>query len=274
MKEQAKHNADFAAFFAVAMALGSTDTFEEIYQSYLEWAKEQDQKAGLYTDGRTYTLRSMQELTPYFGNNWRDANFYLNENKVNWRDTVDEEGYPAFEVAWEMLHQSDTTDGILLHKGKTYSLLFPYCTGCDMTIEERQDWDYWSGKFLIFESVSAPQTINGKDFLNEEIENNIFTVECNPEEVVVTGNSTFAMLETDRSNLFVYDEGEGFYNAECFLPKENDNDIVTIQPTTAFLYGNVPVHPISGAPAKKVTREGKIIYGNGHRSAVYQPSGI
>ena len=259
LKEQAKHNADFAAFFGVAMAMGSDKSFKAIYESYLKWAEIQDQEAGLPTDG-TYTLRGMQKLTPYFGNNWRDANFYLNENRGNWTLTDEDE----FNVNWQLLSKNDTTDGILLHKGFTYSMMFPYCTGCDGTIEERQDWDYWSGKFLIFESTNAPQTINGRDFLNEEIENNIFTVECTSDEVVVTGNSTFAMLETDRSNLFVYDEGEGFYNSESFLSKENDNDIVTIQPTTAFLYGNVPIHPISGAPAKKVTREGKIIYGNGN----------
>lgn len=258
LKEQAKHNADFAAFFGVAMAMGTDKSFDGIYQSYIKWAKAQDRDSlGIWDGDGDYTLRGMQKLTPYFGNNWRDANFYLNENRGNWTLTDEDE----FNVNWRLLSKNDTTDGILLHKGFTYSMMFPYCTGCDETIEEREDWDYWSGKFLIFESVSAPQTINGKDFLNEEIENNIFTVECASDEVAVTGNSTFAMLETDRSNLFVYDEGEGFYNAECFLPKENDNDIVTIQPTTAFLYGKVPVHPISGMPAKKVTRDGKIIYG-------------
>ena len=261
LKEQAKHNADFAAFFGVAMAMGTDKSFDGIYQSYIKWAEAQDRDSlGIWDGDGDYALRGMQKLTPYFGNNWRDANFYLNVNRGNWALTEEDE----FNVNWEFLSKNDTTDGILLHKDSTYSMMFPYCTGCDVTIEERQDWDYWSGKFLIFESTSAPQTIKGKDFLNEEIENNIFTVECASDEVVVTGNSTFAMLETDRSNLFVYDEGEGFYNSESFLPKENDNDIVTIQPTTAFLYGNVPVHPISGAPAKKVTREGKIIYGNGN----------
>ncbi len=261
LKEQALHNADFAAFFAVAMAMGTDKDFDGIYQSYKKWAYTEDKKNGIYSgDEANYNLRSMQELTPYFGNNWRDANFYLNVNRGDWALIEDENGDPTFDVKWEILNQSDTTDGILLHKDSTYSMMFPYCTGCDETIADRQDWDYWSGKFLIFESTSAPQTINGRDFLNEEIENNIFTVECASDEVVVTGNSTFAMLETDRSNLFVYDEGEGYYNSESFLLKENDNDIVTIQPTTAFLYGNVPTDPISGMPAKKVTREGKIIY--------------
>ena len=261
LKEQARHNADFAAFFAVAMALGSTDTFEEIYQSYLDWAKDQDQKAGLYTDGRTYTLRSMQELTPYFGNNWRDANFYLNVNRGDWALTEDEYGYPAFAVKWEMLNQSDTTDGILLHKDSTYSMMFPYCTGCDESLDERTSWDYWSGKFLIFESTKAPQTIKGRDFLNEAVNGNIFTQEPDENEVVVTGNSTFAYLETNRDNVYKY-YSDNYLNGEYFSPIEELEDQV-IYPTTAFLYGEVP-NNISNMPAKKVTREGKIIYGNGN----------
>ena len=256
LKEQARHNADFAAFFGVAMAMGSDKSFKAIYESYLKWAEIQDQEAGLPTDG-TYTLRGMQKLTPYFGNNWRDANFYLNVNKGNW--ALIEDGTLAFDVKWEMLNQSDTTDGILLHKDSTYSMMFPYCTGCEVDYPERDYWDYWSGKFLIFESTTAPQTIKGKDFLNEEVENNIFTVECEPEEVVVTGNSTFAMLETNKTNVYRYSDEYPSMALECFKPI-NDGSI-TIYPATAFLYGEVP-NNINNMPAKKVTREGKIIYGD------------
>ena len=254
LKEQAKHNADFAAFFAVAMALGSTDTFEQIYQSYLDWAKEQDQAAGLYIDGRTYTLRSMQELTPYFGNNWRDANFYLNVNNGKWVISDNDFG---FESKWELLPDTAMADGILLHKGKTYSLMFPYCPGCGTTLDERTYWDYWSGKFLIFESTAAPQTINGRDFLNETKVGNVFTATPNANEVLVTGNSTFAYLDGKNKNIYKYMpefNDEYFEQISYVLDK-------TIYPTTAFLYGNVPANPVSGMPAKKITRDGKIIYG-------------
>ena len=257
--EQARHNADFAAFFAVAMAMGTDNSFEEIYQSYIKWAKTEDNHSD---ENGKYTLRSMQKLTPYFGNNWREANFYLNVNKGNWELTTDEFGYAS---KWEMLNQNDTTDGILLHKGQTYSLMFPYCPGCEDNFDERDYWDYWSGKFLIFESTDAPQTINGRDFLNETKESNIFTLSPDENQVIVTGNSTFARLETDREDIHVYEDGSdglggGIYNSEYFSMKEDPTDIVSIQPTTAFLYGNVPVNQY-GMPAKKVTREGKIIYG-------------
>ena len=265
LKVQAQHNADFAAFFGVAMAMGTTANFEGIYNSYIEWAKIQDKELNLWNGRDKYTIRGMQKLTPYFGNNWRDANFYLNENKGIWNVTEgDDEDY-SFEVQWKFLNQEDTTDGILLHKGQTYSLMFPYCPGCDAMLEDRTSWDYWSGKFLIFESTSKPQTINGRDFLNENIEGNVFSQIYDDNQVIVSGNSTFAKLETTRENIHVYDdgidsEGKGAYNNESFVMKENPFDLATIQPTTAFLYGYVPANQF-GMPAKRVTRDGRIIYG-------------
>ena len=268
LQEQAKHNADFAAFFGVAMAMGTDKSFDQIYDSYIQWAISQDRDSTDRWDGKgKYTLRSMQELTPYFGNNWRDANFYLNVNRGDWKveEGVDEYGDPtySFDVQWEFLNQADTTDGILLHKDSTYSLMFPYCPGCEDRLANRDYWDYWSGKFLIFESTAAPQTINGRDFLDETKQNNIFATydisDMYDKQVSVIGNSTFARLETDNSNVYVYTMDEDWLNSECFEPK-TDNVAAIIQPTTSFLYGYVPAN-YYGMPAKKVTREGRIIYG-------------
>lgn len=256
LKEQAKHNADFAAFFAVAMAMGTDKSFEQIYDSYLLWAIAEDKDSTDIWDGNgDYTLRSMQELIPYYGNNWREANFYLNVNKGNWTLTGDEE----FDVNWEMLPDTAMADGILLHKGFTYSLMFPYCTGCEPSLEQRTYWDYWSGKFLIFESKAAPQTINGRDFLNETKQGNIFTESpTSADQVVVTGNSTFANIDATDKDVYKYNSSAPDLNYECFEAIEIFEDKI-IYPTTAFLYGVVPTSA-SGASARKITREGKIIY--------------
>ena len=64
MTEQARHNADFAAFFAVAMAMGTVKDFNGIYQSYINWAKEVDDSLNLWTRGEDYSLRDMYPLTP------------------------------------------------------------------------------------------------------------------------------------------------------------------------------------------------------------------
>ena len=255
LEEQAKHNADFAAFFAVAMAMGTDKSFDGIYQSYRKWATIQDRDSlGIWHGEGDYTpLRSMQELIPYVGNNWREANFYLNENTDNW--TLNEAN--SYDTKWKMLTPDSLTKDILLHKGRTYSLLFPYCTSCESTFDDRDYWDYWSGKFLIFESTEGKQTINGRDFLNEAKANNIFTNQPTSTETIVTGNSTFADLQTSRDNLFLYEENLPLMNSEMFLAKPVGK--VTIKPTTAFLYGDVPTSA-SGAPARKVTRTGQIIY--------------
>ncbi len=255
---QANHNADFAAFFAVAMAIGTTDSFEEIFTSFKKWGYEQDKANGLYNGAfEDYNLRNMQELVPYYGNNWRDANFYLNHNAANWNliQTSD-----SFAVQWNVLPDTALADGILLHKGETYSMMFPYCTGCEPSLNDREYWDYWSGKFLIFESTAAPQIINGRDFLNREKAGNVYTqVSPNENEVAVTGNSTFSFMYTTDPNLYVYNDGDGAINEEHFMPVDEEYE-EKITPTTAFLYGYVPTS-LEGMPARRITRTGQIIYG-------------
>lgn len=271
--EQARHNADFASFFAVAMAIGTTDSFDEIYNSYIEWAKIKDRESGLYTSG-DYSLRGRYQLTPYInltagGTNWNSANFYLNHNRGNWQ--IQENEPNSFTTQWSMLSEKDLGDGILLHKGETYSMLFPYCVGClDEDEEEREEWDYWSGKFIIFESTDGQEkgihTIKGRNFLDETIDGNMF--EINPEEgqVVVTGNSTFAFLEPTRENIYSYYPTWGF---EGFYPYSYTEDVIS--PTTAFLYGNVPTP--EGASVMSISRMGKINYRTGDSNGDDTPTG-
>ena len=264
LRAQAAHNADFAAFFAVEMAMGTDKDFDEIYQSYKKWAYTEDKKSDLYKGNEAdYNLRSMQELVPYIGKNWRDANFYLNHNAGNWVLT-DEESY---EVQWEMLTASDTTDGILLHKGETYSLMFPYCPSCEESLDNRTYWDYWSGKFLIFESTAGAQVINGRDFLNDTVDGNVFMRNPDPNKVIVTGNSTLSFLDTSKDNVYRFNSKAPALNRETFELNveydDEDNPIpvstpTRINPTTAFLYGNVPTK--NGMPARGIKRTGEIIY--------------
>jgi hypothetical protein len=269
LKIQATHNADFASFFGVAMALGSDKDFDGIFAEYLDWAAfVEDNHQGAIED---YTKRGKFTLTPYDGTNWADANFYLYHNAGNWTIQNSEEG--KFTPQWEFVQKEGDA---LLKKGETYSLLFPYCVGCDDDLESREYWDYWSGKLIIFESTQAskddPHEIRGSNFVaptkpaegawvfqSEEV------VE-DPSEVVVTGNSTFAHMITERTDVFVYSSD---VNEETFKPMQNDNEIIL--PTTAFLYGNIPAN-VEGMPARGVKRTGEIIYddpnngGNGNTS--------
>ena len=269
LEVQARHNADFAAFFAVAMAMGTMDSFEDIYQSYIKWAKIQDKDSNnLWDASQEYSLRGKYELTPHTTdpNSWQTANFYLNQNIRDWKLIQEED---SFAVEWEVLSPTDLEDGILLHKDTTYSMLFPYCTGCEASLANRTYWDYWSGKFLIFESVDAPQTINGRDFLNDTIEGNIFTEIPDENHLKLTGNNTFAFLETGHANLYEYYDGEDFLNSENFiLNEEGSSNPISIAPTTAFLYGEVPTNA-QNMPARSISYNGKINYSKGNT-----PSGV
>ena len=287
---QAEHNADFAAFFGVAMAIGTKDPLETIFNDFVAWGKEYDQqttdkydqsKEAVYnsTSDGDYTLRDRYQLIPYNGSNWNKANFYLNHNAADWEiDDADENGDPKFKVHWELPNVDDDgipQNGVLMRKGETYSMLFPYCTGCWKTdpdgegVLERDFWDYWSGKFLIFESVDYSKEsdkvhiIEGSDYIKEdwtaaELEtikpDGIFVKNLPAEgKAKVTGNSTFAYLDTEREDILTYFPDAA---AEAFLPGSGE----TIYPTSSFLLA--PSIPLSmhNMPARGVMRSGQIIY--------------
>lgn len=269
LKVQAHHNADFAAFFGVAMALGSEETFEEIYQDYIVWAAtEEDKHEG---DISTYTKRGKMELIPYDGTNWSEAHFYLYHNNGNW--TIDNADDGKFKTKWEYVQKQGD---VLLKQGETYSMLFPYCTGCWNEEEEKRSfWDYWSGKFLIFESTQAsntkPHKMRGADYVGaskpadgnwvfpsaEESSNSI--------EAIVTGNSTFAHMTTQRSDIFIYYPEK---LNETFYPTSGDE---LIYPTTAFLVANPPAK--NNMPARGIKRTGEIIYGKENTPTDVNPGG-
>ena len=278
LRFQARHNADFAAFFGVAMAIGDDKrSFEDIYKSYIGWAKNKaDVENGLYTSG-TYDLRGKYPLTHYDGTNFQSSNFYLYHNKNTWYQTESDQ----FDTQWEIVPAKQKGKP-LMKAGETYSLLFPYCLGCDVELDEdnnivvdefglpvlktRDYWDYWSGKFLIFQSTKATQTqphvIKGSNYVApNKVEDNPWLFDkhpTDPTQAVLTGNSTFTLIDVNE-----YAKAEHVYEYisdtyyESYLPLEKDQETKkypTLTPTTTFLLNG------SATRAKMVTREGKIIY--------------
>ena len=288
MKEQAKHNADFAAFYGVSMALYSKSpiAFWEIYNNFIAWAKQEDMNTNkdaqgnpLYVSG-DYDLRKKYELQHYNGSNAAKSNYYLYENAGNW--TIDMQNEGKFTTKWEF---PDESDGVLMNKGVTYSMLFPYCTGCGAgeQIEKRTFWDYWSGKFIIFESVAGAtikdadgnaigHTIKGSNFVAANDPNSAadgdWVFEGFDEvgtDAIVTGNSTFSLMSTTESEVYTYQpEGishETFYrNVDYDDDDEEITNNASIHPTTAFLLATVPMSS-EGAPARRISRTGEIDYG-------------
>ena len=257
LKTQATHNADFASFFGVAMALGSEKDFEGIFAEYLDWAAfVEDKHQGNIND---YTKRGKVALIPYDGTNWTDAHFYLYHNKGNW--TIQDADNSEFVTQWDYVQKEGN---VLLEKGETYSMFFPYANDWgEYDQSTRPFWDYWSGKLLIFESTQAskenPHVMRGSNYVaaTKPAKGDwIFPsadVTEDPTEAIVTGNSTFAHMQTDRSDLFIYAPMEG---AEGFYPLESEQ---TILPTETFLLANPPKNG-AGMPARGIKRTGEIIY--------------
>lgn len=266
--EQARHNADFAAFFGVSMAIGTTDSLGTIFNDFIEWGKIEDKKdtlpdgshkTPLYNGQGQYTLRGKYPLIPYYRRvsdsiaNFDEAHFYLNENKGNW---TTEDGY-QFATRWTTLTDVEVNDGILMHKGRTYAMLFPYCTGTGCRVTDRTEWDYWSGKFLIFESTDGTKTgghiVDGSNLFDSIP----FATVPSVNEAIVSGNSTFSYLRTDDPNVFIYNPRP---TRESFIPSASlDMDEIEVMPTTAFLLANIQV-PASNMRVRDVSHNGEIRY--------------
>ena len=254
--EQAKHNADFAAFFGVAIALESKKTFDLIYRDYLGWVREQD--------GST-DKRGMKQLQHYYetydaegkyeSSNWRDADYYLYKNTDNWTLNVDGD----FTTQWGYIPVNITQQNgqVLLEQGETYSMMFPYCTGCwDGSEDEgfyRNDWDYWSGKFIIFESTQGPHIIQGSNYMASAKPANgewAFDVTVAENAAKLMGNSTFAEMTTENADIYTY-AAEPMY--ESYTPIRRKT---TIEPTATFLLSNFTGNQMP----TRVSRTGEIIY--------------
>jgi hypothetical protein len=153
-----------------------------------------------------------------------------------------------------------------MKQGETYSMLFPYSTGNWAENFKRDFWDYWTGKFLIFESTeekdghtiwgskSVGATYNATtpkwSYTNDFLKVN----EAEWKQTNIYGNATFGMMGLNDQRVYAYLEplqGEG--NTEGFFPGDGVN-IETISPTKTFLFATeLP------ARTKGIRRDGTVI---------------
>ena len=251
LKAQARHNADFASFFGVAMALDSKKPFNEIYQDYIGWAKLQD--------GGT-TERSKYLLTHFDGDNWNTAQYYLYEN-----GGVEEYDEETLKVHWNTVPLDRE---VLMKKGMTYSLFFPYCMGCWDENNSRDFWDYWTGKFLIFESTDGNADGHSIDGTQSQNWQKSFD---SGSEIHMFGNTSLSDVQLAKSeSMFPYDSETA--DLEAFIPMEGD---VMLKPTQSFLYANITA-PV-GQEVTRINRDGKINYGptnsgDGNTTGTHMPT--
>ena len=191
-------------------------------------------------------------------------------------------------------HLVKKQDGKLMQKHNTYSMFFPYCMGCFDESGERDFWDYWSGKFLVFESTlateSAPHIVTGSKFIGsttqfpEETSNGfeeynwpfdavdfvdkpelgVYSNMPKDESLLMMGNPTFSVFGTKLMNVYPYEPipmqetfiaNAGFDESYNMVPLDEP---AKIQPTASFLLG-AELQPSSMIPAK-ISRNGEITY--------------
>ena len=151
-----------------------------------------------------------------------------------------------FTTDWEYLPSTPekvthgtTQYDVVMKKGEIYSMNFPYMYDGYME-EDRATWDYWTGKYLIFEGL-GPQTIEGKDFHQDVILNNM---NVTAGQAQVRGNFTLAAVNVQNPNAYYlyYDGSQKFVNSA------NEEEIL---PTEGFVLAGMP----SGAamPGRRAT---------------------
>lgn len=265
LREQAKHNADFAGFFAVVVALGSNTSFDEIFRDYLAWGKAQDKANGLWDGVSEYELRSKKALKPMMTQTQTmtktqtTGEFYLKESVGNWMLSEDMSLLlPRWEVPAAAATYDPANPTTLMQKGHVYSMLFPYYYGTEQmdTESEREEWDYWSGKLLILEGKG--QKVSGKKRQREMQQ--ALSVSAN--EGVMSGNFTLAAVtSTEGMSSDVYQfvgelGNEQFYRTDAITPIDEDNSIAATQ---AFLMADIENNRLGIAQSVRL-ENGEITY--------------
>lgn len=275
---QATANVDFSyflAFYVLGVEPMSTSPLSGLYGSWLRYEYGRDTLSvkdngtgilqknakGQFCNYTQYEkqYRGKRELIPYNGTNAAKANFYLYESSDTWKLSSD-----GNSVVPQWNYVTIGTDKVMLKKGKSYSLLFPYCVGCwteDEKIDEARDyWDYWTGKLLILEG-DGPQTINGKT-----AHNSLLSTTPATNVVSISGNSTFADLVSNNPNLWIYDNTIG---EESFSQTQSSEE--NVSPLTAFLINGIQSK--AGAAPKRINiRTGAITYDRDVNSTTAVPT--
>lgn len=256
LKKQAGYNLDFASIFAAEimkdMESNLNRTFNSHYDAYRVYARDLSNK-----QGKNYSADVKKiQIQPFTGTNY-DANFFLYKSKTREWEYTD----GAFATDWEIVSPvtkkiGDVNRKVIMEKDNIYALQFPFCPRCEYdpetrTIGERDYWDYWTGKFIIFEGY-GPQTIDGTN-KSATIEGLDYTVDNSGQ---LRGNPVFAeYMVSSESALFFdsyYDKyvgGDEFGSEEYLMRTQKAGGVYMVAnlPAPSLLPGRVKsVDPETG----------------------------
>lgn len=201
-----------------------------------------------------YNTRGLYEIEHYdpdfYGkgksNIWTSS-WYLYEvedGTDSW--TLNEDG-TSFNSEWQAVHRGD--DGILMHKGKTYAWQLPYCVACPGNTQ----WDYWSGKILVFEGYGE-QELDGADDANYEMSKALTEADANTQAGYFAGNTALRTIALP-ADAFVHDTDPVSPTYDYFVRKSEGTEVGAL---SAALFTHIV--PPKGMRLSAVARSGKIVY--------------
>ena len=259
-----------------------SSTPDGIYENWKAMYSDQEDKPIIE---QLYHYKSSNEGYPTGKTRW-DANFYLYEVKGSeW--TIDEDGMNA---QWKEVSKiseprnSKKTPETIMNKGGIYSISFPYSIVNSSEHDYTNTWDYWTGKYIIFEgyantpidtdgdgiSDSEGQIISGKsnDWDGVPIAERMFAGYTTEGAAVLRGNATFAIIYAEDDNTYVLNTRR-LGESDRLQPSLSHNVFVNegsyqINPSEGFLLANAPAS-LSGMPRRIESinpQTGEITYRN------------
>ena len=184
-------------------------------------------------------------LNHFTGKNY-DAHYYLQRSSGEW--TWDGPG-SRFNTDWEFLPETPeqvdhggTKYNVVMKKGEIYAMKFPYMY--DGYMSDSGSWDYWTGKYLIFEG-EGPQTIEGTNKHAEILDKHaeILADMNNAGKAVLRGNATLAKMTVKKDNAYYAKDGN-----QKFIKSSDEQELY---PGEGFLMATPP--SMSSMPGRKAT---------------------
>lgn len=252
---QAEYNMDLASILAASivadMSANSNRTFEQHYNNVLTYASSA-------TNKKKESYRSFVNkirLNPFTGSNYERANFFIYESE----DAIWDFTNGQFTTDWRLAEPiektiGETTRDVIMQAGKIYALQFPFCPKCEGYDEHgelnpRTFWDYWTGKFIIFEGF-GPQTIAGTSAHTEmQTFANAYATE-NVGQLV--GNPVFAEYEvtpTDKT-----------YFCDSYNNLQHDGEDNIMKAGDVFMLAKLPDVSVQGLKRRVNFETGEITY--------------
>ena len=179
----------------------------------------------------------LQPLEHYYGSNMMTANYYLYELGSE-QFTTNGTG-KNLQIQWIPVAKRNPGE-IILKKGHTYAMQFPWCPMC----EQVDEYDYWSKKFIRFYGV-GPQWIDGAH------KQSSLSTQPAQGDAILRGNST--LKDYTLSSGYVHETDPMSEYLDYFVLKNNQ----VIKPTQGFLLYTPNVG--EQMPAR-ISRSGKIEY--------------